>query len=222
MAELTKKRHLMNWLVAAVVALILLLAGKLWYGALGTSAQHSLSQYQQTMSLTKLNHPVKAAPDFTLIDQNGEQISLSSLHGKVVALEFMDPVCMDICPIISQEFVNADQLLGQNKQGVVFLAVNVNQFHESPSDVMKFSREHGLTKLPNWHFLTGSTSQLKAVWAAYGVSVVPNLTGDVQHSSILYFVDRHGNEAYAANPTNQKSLIPQWGQGIAAVAKTLL
>ena len=44
------------------------------------------------------------APDFTLTDQHGRQMSLASLHGKVVLLTFLDPVCVTDCPLIAQEF----------------------------------------------------------------------------------------------------------------------
>ena len=47
--------------------------------------------------------PGARAPGFTLTDQNGHTMSLASLRGKVVVLEFMDPHCTDICPIVSQE-----------------------------------------------------------------------------------------------------------------------
>src|SRR5215831_16065224 len=37
--------------------------------------------------------PGKAAPGFRLTDQDGRTLPLSSLRGKVVVLEFMDPHC---------------------------------------------------------------------------------------------------------------------------------
>jgi protein SCO1 len=47
--------------------------------------------------------PVRPAPGFTLTDQDGRTLSLASLRGKAVVLEFMDPHCTDICPIVSHE-----------------------------------------------------------------------------------------------------------------------
>ena len=169
----------------------------------------------QLMGLTQI--PNQPAPDITLVDQNGNRVSLSSFRGKIVVLEFMDPVCTDICPIISAEFVRANQLLGSRSRGVVFVAVNVNQYHESVADVKKFSNEHGLSKLNNWYFLTGSTSQLQKVWKDYNIYVKPNPTGDVQHSSFMYFIDRNGNEQALANPDNNPSQVEQWAKGIVAV-----
>ncbi len=54
------------------------------------------------------NYP---APAFQLTDQFGRPVSLASLHGKAVLLTFLDPVCTTDCPLIAQEFREADSLL---------------------------------------------------------------------------------------------------------------
>ena len=56
--------------------------------------------------------PVRPAPRFTPTDQGGQVLSLSSFGGKVVVLEFMDPHCTGICPIVPDEFVDAYHDLG--------------------------------------------------------------------------------------------------------------
>jgi peroxiredoxin len=40
--------------------------------------------------------PARPAPGFTLTDQDGRTMSLSSFRGRAVVLEFMDPHCTDI------------------------------------------------------------------------------------------------------------------------------
>jgi cytochrome oxidase Cu insertion factor (SCO1/SenC/PrrC family) len=52
------------------------------------------------------------------VDQNGHRLSLASFRGRAVVLEFMDPHCVDICPIVSQEFVDAYDDLGKAATGV--------------------------------------------------------------------------------------------------------
>ena len=84
--------------------------------------------------------PVRPAPGFTLTDQAGRALSLASLRGKVVVLEFMDPHCTDICPIVSREYVDAYHDLGPLADKVVFAAVNVNQYHAAVSDMLAYSR----------------------------------------------------------------------------------
>ncbi len=173
------------------------------------------------LSLAKVP-PAQQAPLFALVDQHGRHVSLAALRGKVVVLEPMDPHCTDICPIVSEEFVLAAQRLGARARQVVFLGVNVNQYHERPAEVDVFSRHHGLDRLANWHFLTGSTAALERVWHAYGISVQPNATGDVVHSALMWFIDPQGRERWVATPNYDKPQIPKFGAGIASVASRLL
>lgn len=218
----SKRRNVLPVIVPCIVLIIaLIVAGFYWQRNRAANAA-TANQYQQLMALTPLDNPKTKAPGFRLTDQNGKTISLSSLKGKVVVLGFMDPVCTDICPIVSSEIVKANQLLGSDRKDVVFLAVNVNQYQESEQAMTKFSKAHGLSKLPNWHFLTGSTQQLKAIWKAYGITVVPNPSGDVEHSSFMYFIGKDGIEQYVANPDNSKTTIDQWGRGIQYVAEKLV
>jgi len=176
--------------------------------------------------------PNSAAPGFTLTDQNGATVSLSSLKGKVVVLEFMDPHCTDICPIVSAEYVDAYRDLGPLAGKVVFAAVNVNQYHAAVADMMAYSREQRLNTIPDWHFFTGPLTALRAVWSGYGITVqAPNPNADIVHSSAVYFIDRSGRERFVAAPMVDHTMsgssylpagqIAAWGQGIAQVARVL-
>jgi cytochrome oxidase Cu insertion factor (SCO1/SenC/PrrC family) len=161
------------------------------------------------------------APDFTLTDQDGRTVSLASLRGRSVVVEFMDPVCTDICPIVSQEFLQADRTLGADASKAVFVAVNVNQYQESVDAVRSFSQKQGLDTLPNWHFVTGSTPALRAVWRAWRVTVVPNPDGDVVHTSVVYFIDPAGRLRFVAFPDDSKAQIDLWGRTIASTVREL-
>jgi cytochrome oxidase Cu insertion factor (SCO1/SenC/PrrC family) len=176
--------------------------------------------------------PVRPAPDFTLTDQDGRLLSLSDFRGKVVVLEFMDPHCTDICPIVSDEFADAYRDLGKLAGKVVFAAVNVNQYHNAVADVAAFSREHRLNSIPGWHFLTGSGPSLRAAWRDYDVAVqAPDPDADIVHSSVVYFIDPCGRERYLASPradhtASGSSYLPPgqiaaWGRGIAQIAGLL-
>ena len=176
--------------------------------------------------------PVRAAPGFTLTDQNGRALSLASLRGKVVVLEFMDPHCTDICPIVSQEYVDAYHDLGSVAGKVAFAAVNVNQYHAAVSDMMAYSREQRLVTIPGWHFFTGPVPDLRKVWDGYDITVqAPSPNADIVHTSAVYFIDPDGQERFVAAPmadhtSSGASYLPAgqinaWGQGIAQVARVL-
>ncbi|MBO0775236.1 MAG: SCO family protein [Actinobacteria bacterium] len=182
------------------------------------------------MALSPL--PGSPAPSFTLTDQAGHTMSLSSLRGKAVVLEFMDPHCTDICPIVSQEFVDAYHALGPAAGKVVFAAVNVNQYHASVADMAAYTRAHQLGTIPDWHFFTGPTPRLKAVWSGYHIEVqTPKPNADIVHTSAIYFIDPQGRERYVASPMvdhtkSGKAYLPvrqigQWAHGIAVLARGL-
>jgi cytochrome oxidase Cu insertion factor (SCO1/SenC/PrrC family) len=177
--------------------------------------------------------PVRPAPGFTLTDQDGRILSLSSLRGKVVVLEFMDPHCTDICPIVSQEYVDAYRDLGPLAGKVVFAAVNVNQYHAKVADMMAYSREQQLTTVPGWHFFTGPVPDLRKVWDGYDIAVqAPSPDADIVHTSAVYFIDPAGRERFIAAPMADHTSsgasylaagqLTAWGQGIAQVARTLV
>jgi cytochrome oxidase Cu insertion factor (SCO1/SenC/PrrC family) len=176
--------------------------------------------------------PVRLAPGFTLTDQDGRTLSLSSLRGKVVVLEFMDPHCTDICPIVSQEYVDAYRDLGPLADKVVFAAVNVNQYHAAVSDMMAYSREQRLITIPGWHFFTGPVPDLRKIWDGYDIAVqAPSPDADIVHTSALYFIDPASRERFIAAPMADHTSagtsylpagqISAWGQAIAQVARAL-
>jgi cytochrome oxidase Cu insertion factor (SCO1/SenC/PrrC family) len=176
--------------------------------------------------------PARPAPGFTLTDQNGRVMSLASFAGRAVVLEFMDPHCVDICPIISQEFIDAYRDLGRSASQAVFIAVNVNPYFHGVANVAAYSAEHQLTTIPSWHFFTGPLASLKAVWRAYDIEVqARGRNADVIHTSEVFFIDPRGRERYIASPmvdhtSGGKAYLPagalaQWGRGIALVTRQL-
>ena len=86
-----------------------------------------------------------------------------------MALTFLDPVCTSDCPLIAQEFRDANTLLGADSSRVVFVAVVANQIYRSTAFTKAFDRQEGLEHMRNWLFLTGSLSALEHVWDEYGI-----------------------------------------------------
>jgi cytochrome oxidase Cu insertion factor (SCO1/SenC/PrrC family) len=173
--------------------------------------------------------PGVRAPAFRFTDQHGHTMTLASLRGKVVVLEFMDPHCTDICPIVSQEFVDAYHQLGAQAGQVVFAAINVNQYHATVQDMAAYSTAHRLSTIPGWHFLTGPVPALRTAWHDYNVAVeAPNPNADIIHTSVVYFIDAKGAERFIASPmvdhmANGTAYLPlaqisDWATGIARLA----
>jgi cytochrome oxidase Cu insertion factor (SCO1/SenC/PrrC family) len=135
-----------------------------------------------------------AAPGFTLTDQQGHQVSLASLRGKVVLLTFLDPVCTTDCPLIAQEFRAADAMLGTSAANVEMVAIVANPVYRSIAYTKAFDSQEGMASLPNWLFLTGSLGQLEQAWKNYSITAqtLPG-GGMVQHNDMAFVIDAQGH-----------------------------
>ncbi len=138
------------------------------------------------------------APPFALVDQHGHEVSLASLHGHVVALTFLDPVCTSDCPLIAQEFRNTDERLAADGNRVDFIAIVANPIYRSVSFTNAFDRQEGLVHVANWYYLTGSLPELRRVWNSYGVPVQTIPDGAmVAHADLAFVIDEQGREREA-------------------------
>ncbi|HEY3906241.1 MAG TPA: SCO family protein [Streptosporangiaceae bacterium] len=174
---------------AGAVAVILLGAAPLAIAQANSNADPILAQAISGDSST-LNLP---APDFTLTDQSGRQVSLASLRGKVVLLTFLDPVCVTDCPLIGTEFAQTGRLLSADSNRVELVGVVLSPSYRSLAIMRSFDQHEGLATVPNWRYLTGSLASLKKVWVDYGMTaeVLPAgaMTG---HNDETFLINQRG------------------------------
>ncbi len=145
--------------------------------------------------LAKRSQEGPAAPGFVLRDQQGRLTSLAEFRGKVVVLTFADPACTQMCPLTTQSMVEALKILGPAAASQVqLLGVDVNLQKAKVADVAAYTRAHEMQG--RWRFLTGSSAQLKSVWHKYHVYVAKTADGDIEHASVVYIIDKDGNERF--------------------------
>jgi cytochrome oxidase Cu insertion factor (SCO1/SenC/PrrC family) len=159
------------------------------------------------------------APDFTLTNQFGQKISLSAFRGKVIILAFTDSECTTICPLTTESMLAAKQLLGKAGSQVQLIGVDANPDATAVSDVMSYSRSHGMVN--HWDFLTGSRAQLASVWKAYDIYVAIE-KGQVDHTPAVYIIDARGREQKLYLTTMAYASITQAGQMMAQEVSSLL
>jgi len=157
-----------RWL-AALGALAITLVGAI---PMAVAATHGSADpiIAQALDGTPNEVSLPAKP-FSLVDQRGRPVSLAQLRGKAVAITFLDDVCTSDCPIIAQEFRDADGMLGSDAGRVEMVAVNANPLYLTPDYLAAFDRQEHMESLPNWLYLTGSLAQLHQVWDDYGATV---------------------------------------------------
>lgn len=71
-------------------------------------------------------------------------MSLSQFRGNVVLLSFQDAECTDVCPLTSESELLAKEHLGKAGENVQLLGVNANPTANKVSDVMAYTRAHGI------------------------------------------------------------------------------
>jgi cytochrome oxidase Cu insertion factor (SCO1/SenC/PrrC family) len=159
------------------------------------------------------------APNFTLTNQFGQPVSLSSFRGKVVILAFTDSECTTVCPLTTQSMLAAKDLIGKAGDRVQLLGVDANPAATSVSDVRAYSQAHGMVN--HWDFLTGTLPELQAVWHAYGIYVAIE-HGQVDHTPAVYIIDTRGREQKIYLTTMAYASITQAGQVMAQEVSSLL
>lgn len=175
----------------------------------------------------------KPAPPISLQSPDGSLWTLGSARGKVVVLTFFDSECDDICPVLAQEIVAADQLLGSRRGRVEFVVVNSDPLETSLSPTPPALTETGLSALPNATFLDGSLASLNSVWKSYGVTIaIDDTTRIITHTEVMYFVSPSGSLALSASPFADEaasgvyslpsSTVHSFARGVAQTATSLI
>jgi len=161
-------------------------------------------------------------PPFTLTDQQGHRESLSSFRGKAVILTFNDNHCTGLCPLYAADVRAAAADLGSLAPRVAFVAINVNPFYPAGAYDVAFDREHGLSQVPEWHYLTGPLSELRSVWKAYGATPTIGPDRSVTHAPTIELIGPAGHLRGVADygPSSADSTL--WGHALATVARALL
>ncbi|HXH11276.1 MAG TPA: SCO family protein [Alphaproteobacteria bacterium] len=152
--------------------------------------------------------PVPAVP-FTLIDQDGQQVSLRDCLGKVVLLNFIFTHCNTACPLMTDELkVLAEQLRPHMGRDVVFLSVTIDPERDTPAVLKQFGQKY-TSDFRTWRFLTGDATTIAAVLEAYRVAVERPAEAaahddQLMHSTPLYLIDQWGRVRKRFAPTYLK------------------
>jgi cytochrome oxidase Cu insertion factor (SCO1/SenC/PrrC family) len=131
------------------------------------------------------------APPFTLIDQDGQTVSLGNYHGKVVVMDFIYTSCATTCPLLTATFRAVQDGLGPDfGTKAALISITVDPQTDTPA-VLKAYGEKWNADFTGWAFLTGDPVQIDSVAANYAV-YVERAQGGVAHSEMILLVDQHG------------------------------
>jgi protein SCO1/2 len=167
---------------AAVVAFVLLASLVLAQPRSGSQ------QFARQQSLPK----IAPAPEFTLTSQDGAQVALADLRGKVVAVTFIYTLCGTTCPVLTpmMSFVQ-DQLGPDFGKRIAFVSITVDPERDTPEVLKEYGQAFG-ANLAGWAFLTGDPDAIRDVRRRYGVFAAKMADGGLDHTFLTSIIDPHG------------------------------
>ncbi len=130
-------------------------------------------------------NPVTAAPEISMMDQNGNPFQLSGMQGKVVLVFFGFTNCVDECPLTMAHIKQALGILGASAGDVRVVLVSTDPIRDTPQALQDFLGKFD----PSYIGIPGTVDQLSKLWDAYDVEV---LDGGETHSSFTYVIDKGG------------------------------
>lgn len=135
----------------------------------------------------------QAVPNFTLIDQARQQVSLSQFAGKIVALNFIYTSCAlpTYCYRMANNFgVLQRRFQQQMGRDLVLLTVSFDPERDTPEALAHYS-ETWKANAKTWHFLTGPVPEVRRVTGMFGMEFFPD-EGLMNHSLHTVLIDRQG------------------------------
>ena len=132
-------------------------------------------------------------PEFSLVDQARRPVALSSLRGKVVAMNFVYTRCAlpQFCLRVSNNFgVLQKRFARRLGRDLVLLTVTFDPQRDTPEVLAKYATQWSADP-DTWHFLTGPVDDVRRVCSQFGVDYFPD-EGLMNHSLRTAIVDRTG------------------------------
>jgi len=150
-------KHPLFWLA-------LVFSGAVWFGAVFLKKTPSLPVYQPSdlnpalvdpNSWSAENHRIS---DFQLINQFGDSVSLASVEGEVLIVDFFFTRCATICPIMTSNLTQVMEDLTE-LQGWRILSHSVTPAADSPEVLREYAKRMG-AEHDCWWFLTGAKKEI--------------------------------------------------------------
>ena len=130
--------------------------------------------------------------DTKLVDQNGNTISLESLKGKPMVVDFIYTSCPGPCLMETAKFANVALRLGNDLGSkVTLVSISVDPEHDGPKQLLNYSHQQGADE-KGWYFLTGGPADVDKALAGFKLSRQIEPDGSVGHLVDMMLVGPDG------------------------------
>lgn len=142
-------------------------------------------------------------PDFSFINQNGEEVNLEAFEDKIFVVNYFFTTCPTICPKISKHMAYLQNSF-RNHDDVKFLSHTVDPKHDSVNVLREYADLYE-AKDDVWHLVTGDKEKLYNQ-AKVGYKIIAAEGDGFTHSEKLILVDKNKNIRGYYDGTNEKEV----------------
>ncbi len=138
-------------------------------------------------------------PEVSLIDQHGASVSLASLKGKPVLIDFIYTSCGSTCPMLTAKMAGIAHALGPALGADVrIVSITLDPEHDSPAELAKYAKSHDADD-NGWIFLTGPPAKIDQVLALFNLRRTRESDGSITHSIEAFLLGPDGHQVRQYN-----------------------
>ncbi len=134
-------------------------------------------------------------PPLSFTNQHGNQISLASLKGKPVLVDFIYTTCPGACLMLTQKMVRIAVGWPSEKTGITLVSITIDPEHDGPSQLAAYARKQG-AESHNWLFLTGPPATVENELAVFALRRERKPDGSVDHVTGIFLLGPDGREVH--------------------------
>ncbi len=128
--------------------------------------------------------------------QDGNEIELKNLHGKVLAMVMIYTSCQAACPRLVADMRNIEnQIPVDKKKDVQFVFVSIDPKTDTPERLTEFAKENEMED-DKWLFLRGTEDDTREFAAVLAVNYKKISPMDFSHSNIISVFNQGGELAH--------------------------
>jgi cytochrome oxidase Cu insertion factor (SCO1/SenC/PrrC family) len=144
-------------------------------------------------------------PAVTLVDQHGRDVTLASLKGRPVLIDFIYTMCPGPCPLMTSRMAAVAKLLGPKLgQRVTFVSISIDPEHDRPAVLESYARARGADE-SGWLFLTGTPARIDQVLALFDMKRTRNADGTLNHATASFLLGPDGRQVRQYQPLEVKA-----------------
>jgi len=133
-------------------------------------------------------------PPMALTDQNGKRVSLTSLKGEYVLIDFIYTSCSSTCPMLTSKMsIVQKKLAPELGKKVRLVSVTLDPEHDNPAVLLKYANEHGANGA-NWIFLTGTPTEIDTYLALFNIKRYHEPDGSIDHVTTSFLLGPDGHQ----------------------------